>query len=636
MRVSLKAKLTALISLLVLLAVVAVSGLYLGGLVRQALKNASTLGSDVAQQVYSQARNVLLTGSPLPPGVSPQDAAALHGFLQSELQNDPHLQSAIEDEVADVPSIDYIVITDGQNLPLAHSEPNEGNRPFTPASPFPELLHAGFFRQLRIIYGRPRVYEIVLPLRLVGQPASGAMSTHLEVRVGVSTVLLGDYVKPELWGALRGSLLAIALATVLAAALSFILLRPLETISRSVDRIARGESSGLQINRKDEWGILSSKLNLLGEQIRGEKAAFVALKENLGQLFSNLADGLMLFDHQDRLVLATPAVERFLGHPPERLLHQPASEVFAGESAIDHLLAAAFRKGKSVPWRTLDLGEQSPAPAVPRVAVSAAFIQQQGRRVASLVTLRDASTRAQLEDQIDVTAKLAALGRLTSGVAHEVRNPLNSMVLQVELLKTKLQGEGGAAQPHLEILSGEIRRLDRVVRTFLDFTRPVEIHPVETSVEELIGEVFRLAETDAREQRVELVLESNGALPHLPLDRDLMKQALLNLVLNGCQAMPSGGCLRVAPRAAPGAVEIAIADQGVGIPPEARQKIFSLYYTTKPKGTGVGLAMTFRIIQLHQGTIDFTSEPNRGTTFRISLPCSGTEALSSEIGEGKS
>jgi signal transduction histidine kinase len=104
------------------------------------------------------------------------------------------------------------------------------------------------------------------------------------------------------------------------------------------------------------------------------------------------------------------------------------------------------------------------------------------------------------------------------------------------------------------------------------------------------------------------------------LDPDLMKQALLNLVLNGCQAMPSGGQLKVAPHLLPRAVELEIADQGVGIPPEARSKIFSLYFTTKPNGTGVGLAMTYRIIQLHNGSIDFSSEVDRGTTFRVSLP----------------
>jgi signal transduction histidine kinase len=351
--------------------------------------------------------------------------------------------------------------------------------------------------------------------------------------------------------------------------------------------------------------------------MRGEKAAFVALKGNLDQLFSNLADGLLLFDSQDRLALATPAVSRFLGRPTEELVHRSADELFSDGGPLERRLREAFHSRESVAWQTLELpGEEEPR----RVSVGVQFVREQERRVVTLVTLRDASTRAQLQDQLDVAAKLAALGRLTSGVAHEVKNPLNAMMLQLEILKAKLGPQGEEVKPHLQTLSSEMRRLDRVVKTFLDFARPVELRPTETDLENLVREVFTLAEPHARRNNVQLVLEPNGALPPVRLDRDLMKQALLNLVLNGCQAMPRGGQLKVSPRLLSRAMEVEIADQGVGIPPEARPKIFSLYFTTKPNGTGVGLAMTYRIIQLHNGSIDFSSEVDRGTTFRLSLP----------------
>ncbi|HEY6274268.1 MAG TPA: ATP-binding protein, partial [Terriglobales bacterium] len=158
-----------------------------------------------------------------------------------------------------------------------------------------------------------------------------------------------------------------------------------------------------------------------------------------------------------------------------------------------------------------------------------------------------------------------------------------------------------------------------VVRTFLDFTRPVELHPVDTDLEALVEEVFRTAEPEASRYHVKLVLQRNGGTT-ARIDRDLMRQALLNLVLNGCQAMPSGGELRISSRCVARQVEIEVADQGVGIPPEGRSRIFSLYYTTKPAGTGVGLAMSYRIVQLHNGSIDFSSEVDRGTTFRLTLP----------------
>ena len=146
----------------------------------------------------------------------------------------------------------------------------------------------------------------------------------------------------------------------------------------------------------------------------------------------------------------------------------------------------------------------------------------------------------------------------------------------------------------------------------------------------LVREVFALAEPQARGNNVKLIFAGNGATPPVRVDRDLIKQALLNLVLNGCQAMPQGGELTITPHAKPNAVELEIHDSGVGIPPEAQKRIFSLFYTTKPGGTGVGLAMAFRVVQLHNGTIDFTSEVNHGTTFRITLPAGAQQVLQSQ------
>jgi signal transduction histidine kinase len=610
MRLSLKAKLTALMSFLVWAVVLAISTLYLSSLTRQALDEVEGRGRYVANEIYHQARTVLAEGQ-MPPGSDPADPQELHRFVQTTLAADRGLTSLIESAIGYAPTIYYVTVTDTELVALVHNDSDEVGRNFEPAPPYEELVRSGLIAQLRVIYGPPRVYELVLPLDMGGRPLG-------DVRVGVSTLFLRNQVTPELRAALTLSVLAILLATVSAGLLSFRLLRPLEDISQSVDRMTRGEFLvQLHLDRKDEWGVLSSKLNLLGEQMRGEKAAFVALKENLDQLLADLTDGLMLFDRQDRLVLATPAVARFLNRPLDVSTPLGAEDVFSAETVLNRLLREAFRTRQSMAWQVVETAGEA---EVPRAAASIQFVEAEGERVGSLVTLRDATTRAQLEAQIDLATQLAALGRLTSGVAHEVRTPLNAMVLQLELLKSKLDNRGEQVKPQLEILAAEIRRLDRVVRTFLDFTRPIEIRPVETDVAGLIHEVFTLAEPQARQNNVRLSLEPDGSMPPVRLDRDLFKQALLNLVLNGCQSMPSGGELKVRPHAFPHHVELEITDQGVGIPPEARQKIFSLYFTTKPGGSGIGLAMAYRIIQLHNGSINFSSEVNRGTTFRVSLP----------------
>ncbi len=610
MRLSLKAKLTALTGVIVLLVVVVISAVYLSSLTRDALANVERRGQYVADEVYHQAQTVLAQ-SHLPPGIKPTDSEAVLQFIQTRLAQDPGLTSTIESAVGYSATTYYVAITDTKGIILVHNDPAEIGTAFSPGTPFSQLLDSSAMQQLRVIYGPQRVYEIGLPIEVGGKPFG-------KIHVGVSTLFVANQLTPELHRALLLAVLAIIMATAFASLLSFRLLRPLKTISHSVEQMARGEyTEPLRINRKDEWGILSSKLNLLGEQMRGEKAAFLKLKENLDQLFANLADGLLLFDRQDQLVLATPAVTRFMGAPPEMLLHRSALDIFGTDRPIDRTLREAFLTRKPVFWESPD---EERAEASPRIAASVQFAETQGEPVGALVTIRDAGTRAQLEDQIDLATKLAALGRITSGIAHEVKNPLNAMVLQLELLRTKLADEGAVVKPQLDTLSSEIRRLDRVVKTFLDFTRPVELHPSETDLSLLVREVFTLAEPQAQQNSVQLELEEDGSVPKVWLDRDLMKQALLNLVLNGCQAMPSGGQLKITPRKLGQHVELQIADEGVGIPSELRSKIFSLYFSTKPGGSGVGLAMVYRIIQLHNGSIDFSSEPGQGTAFRVSLP----------------
>ena len=622
MRLSLKTKLTALITLLVLLVVVVTSTVYISNLTRQALLEVQSQGDIVASEVSHQA-GAAMPGCRMPEGENPQDLQALRSFVQTCLSSDPGLKPLMESALAYSPVVDYVAITDTNLAILVHSNPEEIGHHLTPAPRYSQLMRAGMLRQLRAVYGPPQVYEVILPLAISARPLG-------DVRVGVSTVLLRGEISPNLHAALLLSLVAIVFATLSAGVVSFRMLRPLEKISQSVDLLARGEYTGpVALNRRDEWGILSSKLHLLGEQMRGEKAAFVRLQENLDHIFSNLSDGLLLFDQQDRLVLATPAAERFLGAGIQTTGHRPALEVFSPATPLHQLLREAFRTRQSLLWKTLEL----PGEPGTRIAVNAQFVGEGDQRVGCLVTLRDTGSRAEIQDQIDTTTKLAALGRLMSGVANEVKNPLNAMVLQLEVLKARLGEDGDKVQPQVQILAEEIRRLDRVVKTFLDFTRPVEIHPVDAEVAPLVREVFALAEPQARKNNVQLILAGDDATPPVRVDRDLIKQALLNLVLNGCQAMPQGGELTITPHAISNAVELEIRDSGVGIPPDAQKRIFSLFYTTKPGGTGVGLAMAFRVVQLHNGAIDFSSEVNHGTTFRVTLPAGAQQDSRQKLDE---
>ena len=201
-----------------------------------------------------------------------------------------------------------------------------------------------------------------------------------------------------------------------------------------------------------------------------------------------------------------------------------------------------------------------------------------------------------------------------------MKNPINAIVLHLQLLQNKLKQADPDTRRHMDIIESEIHRLDRVVQTLVDFTRQRELHIEEVDLRQLIDEVGLLALPDAEVHGVRIVRE----LPPVPLpvkvDIDFMKQALLNVVINGEQAMPRGGALRIAARRDNGNAVIEVRDQGNGIPKEIQEKIFELYFTTKKGGSGIGLAQTYQIMQWHYGSVDFESAEGQGTTFRLRLP----------------
>jgi signal transduction histidine kinase len=220
---------------------------------------------------------------------------------------------------------------------------------------------------------------------------------------------------------------------------------------------------------------------------------------------------------------------------------------------------------------------------------------------------------------------MSAIGRLTSGVAHEVKNPINAIVVHLELLKNKLDGASPNAHRHLDVIEAEIRRLDRVVQTLVDFSRPVELQLREQDLRAVIGDVLALATEELSTRNVEV----RSHLPSHPVvvnvDTDMLKQAVINVVQNGAQAMPDGGRLDVVLETDRKFAILRIMDEGLGIPEEIREKIFDLYFTTKTEGSGIGLAMTYRILQLHHGSIEVQSRIDRGTEFRFRIPLSPAE-----------
>jgi signal transduction histidine kinase len=269
-----------------------------------------------------------------------------------------------------------------------------------------------------------------------------------------------------------------------------------------------------------------------------------------------------------------------------------------------------------------------------------------GEKVGSIDLPPDEELEGVGESFRAISEKLAArsLGRLMAGVTHEVRNPLNAMTIHLELVREhllrlqrgtrapvgavlRLDGpdestpEVGGAREHLDVIASEIKRLDEVITGFVRFIRPEELqlHPVNVPL--LIAEVIALVEPDARRNGITCRADTASGLPELRADPALIRQALLNLALNGCQAMADGGRLTMGAHVEKDRrLALTVEDTGAGISADSLDRIFDLYYTTKAEGSGIGLSIVYRIVQLHGGEIEVQSTEGRGTTFRLLLP----------------
>jgi PAS domain S-box-containing protein len=618
-----RTKLVLAITFMVAVLVSAFSYVYIAQVLRQRVTSAHDTASYLTSQLAYLAANAApdLTST----RVDTSNPKAVRRAIAYYLGTDRDLNTLLESVVGNWPMIYDAALVDVDGKAILHTNPDLIGKQLHDRPDFQRVVDAKFRQQLRLIYNPPTVYEVRMPLELNGVPFG-------TIRLGVSTVFLKNELTSRLQHASIFSTLAILLSLVLAAALSHIALGPLEKISRSLDSVTAGDADAIVAEHEtshDEYGLVSLKIAHLGRQMRDAKEIFSALKDNVDQIMGNLQDGLMLFTRDSRVVLVSASVERFLGRPRHDLLGQTVKEIFSPDSPLGALVLEAFRLRQVVGQREIE------SPNGKRVLVSLDFIQEGGTQIGALLTLRDAESVRRMQDEIETSRRMSASGRLTRGVAHEVKNPINAIVLHLQLLQTKLQQIDPDTRRHMDIIGNEIHRLDRVVQILVDFTRPRDLHLEEIDFRRLLQEVITLAVPDAEQHGVTI----DSPMPAEPLavkvDTDFMKQAIFNVVLNGVQAMPNGGTLSISARREEDTVTTEIRDQGGGILPEIQDKIFELYFTTKKGGSGIGLAQTYQILQWHYGSVDFESVEGQGTTFRLRLPLAeGRVSPNGANGEG--
>jgi signal transduction histidine kinase len=584
---------------------------------RVSLDESAARAALLANAIFHRAREVVLNGT------DPYRALATDSGLRSILE-----ASLYSDNVT------FAAIVDTNGIAVAHVDRSQEGRALRAGGDLTLLLSRPPLSQLMALYSDlGRNLEFRQPL-LLGDVQIAS------IRIGVSTLLIRSELNRALAPALFTAALALGIAVFAAIVLAQLFLRPIHVIRSGLTRLGRGEFGvKLDLQQDDEFGELGTFFNTVSEQLSADRSQMAGQVANLESAVQFLEDAVAIVGPKGRFLFANPAFKTLM---PTAGPGVAVKEIVPADHPLLRLLdeTLAMRQAR---------GPLSATFAVPRGEVAERLISGHpvfdaaGGLVGIMLTARNLEYLAQLESTVRYSRKLVALGRLSAGVAHEVKNPLNAMMIHLELLRQKFSPQTaavgfssrGRATPmlapapppdpaevlgHVNVIASEIRRLDEVVQGFLKFTRPEDLKLQPITLSSLFAEVIPIVRPEAARTNVHLVFACDGAI-EVNADPAMLRQAFLNLALNACQAMPQGGTLRIECEKIRGRrIAITVADTGIGIRPEHLKRIFDLYFTTKEGGSGIGLSMVYRTVQMHDGEIEVQSTPGKGTIFRVTLP----------------
>ena len=352
------------------------------------------------------------------------------------------------------PLIYEVSITDAGGTVLTSSDSSLIGKQSPARTNLAQLVSSSFSGQVRALFGPPRAYEVSDGFKL-GPP--GDQVPLGVIRVAVQTGLLRSDITPPLRSAALLALASIGLSVLLAGVVSSMSLAPLQRITAQLDRISKGEFDQKPLDRGDEFGQVSTKISQIGMQLRGVREIFSTLRENLDQVLDALDDGLLLFSLDGRAVMVSPAVERFLCTPADRLLGRRAEDIFPPDHPVRE--AVKLTDGEFEPVGSAEVVLAGPDSPARRVGLSVeASATESGTRMggACRVKFIDLESRERISTQLQVSERMAQLGRITAGVAHEVKNPLNSMRLWLENLKASLPAGDEMPQQAVRVLIAKL------------------------------------------------------------------------------------------------------------------------------------------------------------------------------------
>ncbi len=590
----LRGKIAVIFVALLVAAILAVSALEIAHVTRVMVSDLRDSGLILIKQTFEQIKPQLQRPNPY-----------------QELRSDISLHEFLDSSQAFGHGVVYLRIEDPAGTTLAAVPPSSEGQKATQAPGFDQLDAAmaqwSPLSRARALWGA-QTYEMSRAVEIGGRPFA-------VIKAGLSTGLIADEVLHSIRGIAEIGGGAIVLSLIGLMLYGGVLMRPVRELASEVEQLASGHGEvNLRIAGHDELSTLAEKFNHLSQRIRTDRSQWENERGQFFNIFRSITDAVILLDAEGMVLFANAEAQTRLKLPAGGGADgKPLALLLGHEHPLARMVETSYTVGTEVHDVALELREDG---AISRFLVSIFSLGRGPEPPGLLVIVRDLKPVQELESVVDYSGRLARLGGLISGVAHQIRNPLNAMSLQLELLSQDNE-RGRPLDQRVQAVRKEIRRLDQAVDALLRFMRPERLKLDRVALNDLLVEVANQVMRPGI--RVEYQLEHN--LPRINADRALLSEALRNVAANAVEAMPEGGALTLATSIfGDGLVEACITDQGHGIPSEHLDRIFQLYFTTKEGGSGLGLSLASRAIDLHGGTVDVKSTVGIGTEVRIRLP----------------
>jgi two-component system, NtrC family, sensor histidine kinase HydH len=524
--------------------------------------------------------------------------------------NESRLQTLLS-ETASQQDILYIALVDNSGMILAHSDPDKKGEQFAPPSVIEEIAATdeSAWRILRDDNGQPvsfEVYKKFLPL------LSGPGPQRMR---GMRKNMTGDG-ETGAWGQ-RGWMEGLPQDRILDPER-----RPAIFVGMDVSPYVEAMEEDFRITL-----ITSAIIVLLGmagvvslfwaQSYSRSKKLLQDTRAFAAEMVASLPEGIIVTDPARRITFINPIALDMLALNPREAINKTTAEILPAQL---NELPAAVSGDKAVVEKELIFAGLQGRERIVAVSVTD-IVSEDNDFVGTMFILRDLTQIRRLQATIRNQEKMAAIGNLAAGIAHEVRNPLSSIKGYATYFGS-LFADDSEKKKAAEVMTAEVERLNRVISELLELARPSDIKRKQTDLSFLLSSSLRLVRQEAEAAGVRITTSIEETIGPCFLDPDRITQVLINLYINGIQAMPDGGELSITARETDSGIMISIADTGTGIPEGATDKIFDPYYTTKTTGTGLGLAVVRKIVEAHDGTVDVRSD-DRGTQFTILLPCGG-------------